>query len=73
MSSVQVWKARVNGYEEAGKLFGQWDEDDPKWKNYAPLAKKMVNDRSCSWSSCVPSFSCSLIPLPHVSPPSPAS
>ena len=32
------------GYEEAGKLFGQWDEDDPKWKNYAPLAKKMVND-----------------------------
>jgi len=40
----KVWKARVNGYEEASKLFGQWDEDEPKWKNYQPLAKKMVND-----------------------------
>jgi cytoskeleton-associated protein 5 len=41
---LQVWKARVNGYEEAKKLFSQWDEDDPKWKGYQPLAKKMVND-----------------------------
>ena len=39
-----MWKARVNGYEEATKLFQQWDEDDPKWKPYQPLAKKMVSD-----------------------------
>ena len=39
-----MWKARVNGYEEATKLFQQWDEDDPKWKSYQPLAKKMVSD-----------------------------
>ena len=34
----------MNGYEEATKLFQQWDEDDPKWKSYQPLAKKMVSD-----------------------------
>ena len=39
-----MWKARVNGYEEATKLFAQWDEDDNKWKSYQPLAKKMVSD-----------------------------
>ena len=43
-SAFQVWKARVNGYEEATKLFAQWDEDDNKWKSYQPLAKKMVSD-----------------------------
>ena len=26
------WKARVSGYEEAVKLFNQWDGDDPNWK-----------------------------------------
>ena len=40
----KLWKARVNGYEEATKLFKQWDEDDAKWKNYLGLAKKMVTD-----------------------------
>ena len=34
----------MNGYEEATKLFAQWDEDDNKWKSYQPLAKKMVSD-----------------------------
>ena len=42
--AFQVWKARVNGYEEATKLFRMWDEDDNKWKSYQPLAKKMVSD-----------------------------
>ena len=26
------WKARVSGYEEAVKLFNQWDGDDANWK-----------------------------------------
>ena len=26
------WKARVSGYEEATKLFNQWDGDDQNWK-----------------------------------------
>jgi len=26
------WKARLSGYVEAGKLFRQWDVDDPNWK-----------------------------------------
>jgi len=40
----KLWKARLNGYEEATKQFRTWDEDDPKWKNYQGLAKKMVTD-----------------------------
>ena len=28
----KIWKARVSGYEEAVKLFGQWDGDDVNWK-----------------------------------------
>jgi len=28
----KLWKARVSGYEEATKLFNQWDGDDPNWK-----------------------------------------
>jgi len=27
-----LWKARLSGYEEARKLFNQWDVDDPNWK-----------------------------------------
>ena len=34
----------MNGYEEATKQFRTWDEDDPKWKSYLGLAKKMVTD-----------------------------
>lgn len=40
----KLWKARLDGYEEATKQFKTWDEDDPKWKNYQGLAKKMVTD-----------------------------
>jgi len=40
----KLWKARLNGYEEATKQFKTWDEDDPKWKSYQGLAKKMVTD-----------------------------
>lgn len=35
---------QLNGYEEATKQFKTWDEDDPKWKSYLGLAKKMVTD-----------------------------
>ena len=35
---------QVSGYEDAKKQFGTWDDDDPKWKNYMGLAKKMVTD-----------------------------
>ena len=28
----KLWKARVSGYEEAIKLFAQWDGDDTNWK-----------------------------------------
>jgi hypothetical protein len=28
----KLWKARVSGYEEATKLFRQWDGDDQNWK-----------------------------------------
>ena len=34
----------MSGYEDAKKQFGTWDDDDPKWKNYMGLAKKMVTD-----------------------------
>lgn len=40
----KLWKARLNGYEEATKQFKTWDEDDLKWKSYLGLAKKMVID-----------------------------
>ena len=30
--ALKSWKARVSGYEEAVKLFNQWDGDDPNWK-----------------------------------------
>ena len=28
----KLWKARVSGYEEAIKLFNQYDGDDSNWK-----------------------------------------
>ena len=39
-----MWKARVSGYEEAAKLFNQWDNDDPSWKKFGPNVKKFVID-----------------------------
>ena len=42
MNKTANWQ--VSGYEDAKKQFGTWDDDDPKWKNYMGLAKKMVID-----------------------------
>jgi hypothetical protein len=35
----KLWKARVSGYEEALKLFNQWDEDDANWKKVCIYSK----------------------------------
>lgn len=41
----KLWKARVNGYEEATKLFGQLDDDkSPEFGKYLGLVKKFVTD-----------------------------
>lgn len=41
----QVWKARLNGYEEALKLFQRIsDERSPEWGKYLGLIKKFVTD-----------------------------
>ena len=37
----KIWKARVSGYEEAVKLFGQWDGDDVNWKKVS-IAKLIL-------------------------------
>ena len=37
------WKARVSGYEEAVKLFNQWDGDDANWKK----VKIIVHIKNC--------------------------
>lgn len=44
-SLPQVWKARLNGYEEALKLFQRiGDEKSPEWGKYLGLIKKFVTD-----------------------------
>ncbi|XP_034021391.1 cytoskeleton-associated protein 5-A-like isoform X2 [Thalassophryne amazonica] len=41
----KVWKARLNGYEEALKLFQRVeDEKSPEWGKYLGLIKKFVTD-----------------------------
>ncbi|XP_032379163.1 cytoskeleton-associated protein 5 isoform X3 [Etheostoma spectabile] len=41
----KVWKARLNGYEEALKLFQKiGDEKSPEWGKYLGLIKKFVTD-----------------------------
>ncbi|XP_056382427.1 LOW QUALITY PROTEIN: cytoskeleton-associated protein 5 [Hyla sarda] len=41
----KVWKARLNGYEEAMKLFQKIvDEKSPEWPKYLGLIKKFVTD-----------------------------
>ncbi|XP_030375807.1 protein mini spindles isoform X2 [Scaptodrosophila lebanonensis] len=41
----KLWKARVDGYEEAAKLFRELDDEkSPEWSKYASLIKKMVVD-----------------------------
>jgi len=39
-----LWKARINGYEEAIKLFGQLDEKAPEWNKFTGIVKKFVID-----------------------------
>uniref|UniRef100_A0A8C6Y5Z4 Cytoskeleton associated protein 5 n=1 Tax=Naja naja TaxID=35670 RepID=A0A8C6Y5Z4_NAJNA len=40
-----VWKARLNGYEEALKLFEKIDDEkSPEWSKYLGLIKKFVTD-----------------------------
>uniref|UniRef100_A0A3Q2TJF3 Cytoskeleton associated protein 5 n=1 Tax=Fundulus heteroclitus TaxID=8078 RepID=A0A3Q2TJF3_FUNHE len=41
----KVWKARLNGYEEALKLFQKIeDEKSPEWSKYLGLIKRFVTD-----------------------------
>ncbi|XP_070073685.1 protein mini spindles isoform X6 [Drosophila takahashii] len=41
----KLWKARVDGYEEAAKLFRDLDDEkSPEWSKFAGLIKKMVVD-----------------------------
>ena len=45
LSAQQVWKARLNGYEEALKLFQRIDDEkSPEWGKYLGLIKKFVTD-----------------------------
>lgn len=41
----KLWKARVDGYEEAAKLFRTIDDEKgPEWNKYMGLVKKFVVD-----------------------------
>ncbi|XP_050054425.1 protein mini spindles-like isoform X3 [Aphis gossypii] len=40
----KLWKARISGYEEAIKLFGQLDEKDHEWNKFTEIVKKFVID-----------------------------
>ncbi|XP_008103083.1 cytoskeleton-associated protein 5 isoform X2 [Anolis carolinensis] len=41
----KLWKARLNGYEEALKLFEKIDDEkSPEWSKYLGLIKKFVTD-----------------------------
>ncbi|NXF32228.1 CKAP5 protein, partial [Nyctibius bracteatus] len=41
----KLWKARLNGYEEALKLFQKRDDEkSPEWSKYLGLIKKFVTD-----------------------------
>uniref|UniRef100_A0A8C8GX75 TOG domain-containing protein n=1 Tax=Oncorhynchus tshawytscha TaxID=74940 RepID=A0A8C8GX75_ONCTS len=40
----KVWKARLNGYEEALKLFQRIDDASPEWAKYQGIIKKFVTD-----------------------------
>ncbi|XP_026810117.1 LOW QUALITY PROTEIN: protein mini spindles-like [Rhopalosiphum maidis] len=40
----KLWKARISGYEEAIKLFGQLDEKDCEWNKFTEIIKKFVID-----------------------------
>lgn len=41
----KIWKARVEGYDEAAKLFRTIDDEKgPEWSKYLGLVKKFVID-----------------------------
>lgn len=41
----KLWKARVDGYEEAAKIFREIDDEkSPEWMKFLALIKKMVID-----------------------------
>lgn len=41
----KLWKARVDGYEEAAKIFREIDDEkSPEWMKFVGLIKKMVVD-----------------------------
>ncbi|XP_006816681.1 protein mini spindles-like, partial [Saccoglossus kowalevskii] len=40
------WKARLNGYEEAAKLFAKLDEKSPEFSKYLGILKKFVIDNN---------------------------
>uniref|UniRef100_A0A673Z5G9 Cytoskeleton associated protein 5 n=1 Tax=Salmo trutta TaxID=8032 RepID=A0A673Z5G9_SALTR len=40
----KVWKARLNGYEEALKLFQRIDDKSPEWAKYQGIIKNFVTD-----------------------------
>uniref|UniRef100_A0A2S2Q544 Cytoskeleton-associated protein 5 n=1 Tax=Sipha flava TaxID=143950 RepID=A0A2S2Q544_9HEMI len=40
----KLWKARISGYEEAIKVFGQLDEKAPEWNKFTGIIKKFVID-----------------------------
>lgn len=43
--SDQVWKARLNGYEEALSLYQRIDDEkSPEWGKYLGLIKKFVTE-----------------------------
>jgi cytoskeleton-associated protein 5 len=49
MIILQLWKARVHGYEEATKLFRQIpDEKSPEWNKFLGLVKKFAADSNAA-------------------------
>lgn len=45
----KLWKARVDGYEEAAKLFRTIDDEkSPEWNKYLGLVKKFVTDSNAA-------------------------
>lgn len=59
----KLWKARINGYEEAKKLFEQIDDEkSPEFGKYIGLIKKFVTDSNAvsqekgKWCICTSRF-----------------
>lgn len=45
----KLWKARVDGYEEAAKIFRSIEDDkSPEWNKYLGLIKKFVTDSNAA-------------------------